>query len=67
MYGTVNSVKGIDAEDLKMPPYSKDEYVLSSEIGFIFLQNAHFTLKPASQKNEIPYLTNIVLDELVIG
>jgi hypothetical protein len=33
-----------------MPPYIKDEYVLSSETGFIFLQNAHFTLKPACQK-----------------
>jgi hypothetical protein len=50
MYGTVNSVKGTDAEYLKMPPYIKDEYGLSSETGFIFLQNAHFTLKPASQK-----------------
>jgi hypothetical protein len=51
MYCTVNSVKSTDEEDLKMPPYSKDEYVLSSETVFIFLKNAHFSLKPATQKN----------------
>jgi hypothetical protein len=49
-----------------MPPHSKDEYVLSSVIEFIFLKNENF-FKAGSQKNEIPYLTNIVLDELVIG